>query len=231
MRKVIWVILLCHFPFVLRSQNVSVNNSGAKADSSAILDVSSITKGLLPPRMTTDQIKAVRKPAAGLIAFNTNVNKPVYFDGVAWRFYNDSPMVPPVNGVNADKATAALNAHRTAGFNSYPAVPAVKWNDTLSKAAFNFAKDVAIPGNEVNTYTTVSGGIIFNYATAVQYNKSAYFAFCYFFPAGSDEKTMIDQGFTQYANDATIIGGLMNSGAKEMGMGYYNNRYYLLMGK
>jgi len=36
---------------------VAVNTSGAEADSSAILDVSSTTQGLLVPRMTDAQVK------------------------------------------------------------------------------------------------------------------------------------------------------------------------------
>ncbi len=41
---------------------------------SAQLEVSSTTKGLLPPRMTTTQRDAITSPAAGLIIFNTTNN-------------------------------------------------------------------------------------------------------------------------------------------------------------
>ena len=49
---------------------VGVNNS--TPDASAILDVTSTSKGLLPPRMTTSQRNAIASPAQGLIIFNTS---------------------------------------------------------------------------------------------------------------------------------------------------------------
>lgn len=43
-------------------------------DSSSILDLVSSTKGLLPPRMTSQQRDLISNPATGLIIFNTNTN-------------------------------------------------------------------------------------------------------------------------------------------------------------
>ena len=52
--------------------------------SSAALDVSSTTKGFLPPRMTTSQRDAITNPDAGLTIWNkTNVQLEVY-DGSYW---------------------------------------------------------------------------------------------------------------------------------------------------
>jgi hypothetical protein len=42
---------------------------------SALLDVSSTTKGFLPPRMTTTQRDAISSPAAGLVIYNTTTSK------------------------------------------------------------------------------------------------------------------------------------------------------------
>jgi hypothetical protein len=51
---------------------------------SAQLDVSSTTKGFLPPRMTTLQRNAISNPAIGLVIFNTTTNTlNIYFSG-AW---------------------------------------------------------------------------------------------------------------------------------------------------
>jgi len=62
--------------------------------SSALLDVSSTTKGVLLPRMTTTQINAISNPAEGLTVFNTLLNTLCFYNGVAWRKVSDSNMNP-----------------------------------------------------------------------------------------------------------------------------------------
>lgn len=62
------------------------NNS---PDASSMLDVSSTTKGLLIPRMTTAQRDAVASPATGLLIFNTSTNLFNYYNGV-WSNLNAS---------------------------------------------------------------------------------------------------------------------------------------------
>ena len=54
------------------AQSASINNNAAAADSSAMLDVSSITKGLLIPRMTAQQKNAISNPATGLLVYQTD---------------------------------------------------------------------------------------------------------------------------------------------------------------
>ncbi len=71
------------------AQSVAINNNGTAANGSAILDVSSTTKGLLMPRMTGAQRLAIVTPATGLQVFQTNdiLNNPsgfYFFNGNAW---------------------------------------------------------------------------------------------------------------------------------------------------
>ena len=56
------------------SQNIAINATGSLPDTSAMLDVSSVTKGFLAPRMTTAQQNAIPLPANGLLVFNTTTN-------------------------------------------------------------------------------------------------------------------------------------------------------------
>ena len=53
---------------------VAVNTDGTQADQSAVLDVKSTTKGLLPPRMSNAQMNAISSPQAGLLVYNTTLN-------------------------------------------------------------------------------------------------------------------------------------------------------------
>ena len=52
--------------------------------SSALLNVSSTTKGFLPPRMTTVQKNAIATPAAGLMVYDTTLNKLAVYT-TAWE--------------------------------------------------------------------------------------------------------------------------------------------------
>lgn len=53
------------------AQNIAINETGAQPDTSAMLDIASTNKGLLPPRMTTTQMNAIPLPARGLLVYNT----------------------------------------------------------------------------------------------------------------------------------------------------------------
>src|SRR5690606_20022943 len=56
-----------------------------------------------------------------------------------------------VNNVNVNTATSSFNSFRIQGISGYPSVEPVTWNDTLSKAAYDYAKakteDINIPGS------------------------------------------------------------------------------------
>jgi len=58
----------------LFAQGVGINETGASPSSSAILDVSSTSRGFLPPRMTTAQRNQILNPSIGLTVFNTDLN-------------------------------------------------------------------------------------------------------------------------------------------------------------
>lgn len=52
---------------------------------SATLQADSTTRGFLEPRMTEAQRDLIATPATGLQIFNTNSNKPNYFNGTVWK--------------------------------------------------------------------------------------------------------------------------------------------------
>ena len=72
-------VLLFSF-FVGHSQNVAITNNGTPPHVSAALDVQSINKGFLVPRMTSAQRIGIGTPATGLLVYQT--------DGTAGFFYN-----------------------------------------------------------------------------------------------------------------------------------------------
>lgn len=66
------------------AQSVAINTDGSTANSSALLDIKSTTKGLLIPRMTTAQRNAIPSPAEGLKVFDTNTKTFWYYNGTGW---------------------------------------------------------------------------------------------------------------------------------------------------
>jgi hypothetical protein len=69
--KTKYVLIFTFFLNVIGTANAQVSIGTNTPDASAILDLTSIDKGFLPPRMTTEQVIAIEKPATGLIVFNT----------------------------------------------------------------------------------------------------------------------------------------------------------------
>jgi hypothetical protein len=60
------------------------NTSYLTPHASAQVDVASTTKGFLPPRMTTTQKNAIASPAAGLVVYDTTLNKLCVYT-TAWE--------------------------------------------------------------------------------------------------------------------------------------------------
>lgn len=92
-----------------------MNNGGrfgigtSSPDTSALLDLSSTTKGFLAPRMNTTQQNAIPSPATGLLIYNT--------DSGAYRFWNGGAFVTLAqNGGSAGTVTSiTFNSPLTGG--------------------------------------------------------------------------------------------------------------------
>ncbi len=77
--------LFIFFQFIFVScfcQNVGIGT--IRPDSSAQLEISSTSKGFLPPRMTFLQRNAIHNPAAGLVIWCNDCNELQIFNGVIW---------------------------------------------------------------------------------------------------------------------------------------------------
>ncbi len=86
----------------VKTQNISINTNGAVADNSAILDVSSISKGFLAPRMTTAQRTGIASPANGLLVFDTDT-KSMWFYATSWKeLGNGGSVTLPYTGSYSD---------------------------------------------------------------------------------------------------------------------------------
>ena len=80
-------LLLFTICTVILTISKAQNNVGIGTQSphaSAQLDVSSTTKGLLAPRMTTAQRTTIVSPAKGLLVYDTDANSLFHYNGSSW---------------------------------------------------------------------------------------------------------------------------------------------------
>ena len=75
-------LFICLTGMFAQNQGISINNSGADPDSSAILDIQSTDKGLLIPRMDSSQRVAINPVAQGLMVFDITTQSFWFYSGV-----------------------------------------------------------------------------------------------------------------------------------------------------
>lgn len=72
---------------------ISIGSSTA-AVASALLEMTSTTRGFLTPRMTTAQRDAIGSPATGLLIYNTTTNAHNFYNGSAWTAFGGGASSP-----------------------------------------------------------------------------------------------------------------------------------------
>lgn len=78
------VLILVWTNTFAQETGMAINTTGTNPDSSAILDVSSTSKGFLMPRMTTTQRDSIHLPATGLLVYNITSSTFDYYTGSSW---------------------------------------------------------------------------------------------------------------------------------------------------
>lgn len=74
MKRILFLTLIFLSVCSLKAQNIGIGTPSPNA--SAQLDISSTTKGVLMPRLTTAQRNAIVNPAEGLMIYNTTIDAP-----------------------------------------------------------------------------------------------------------------------------------------------------------
>lgn len=147
------------FPFIISlvisfnsafPQGTAINSTGATADSSAMLDVGSTTKGMLIPRMSESDKHAISNPATGLIIYQTD-------DTTGFWYYNSSEWVL----LNAPAGSGSGGGYHYAGELYGGGIVVAVWNSTEGGAQHGL----------IVSLTNLSTGILWttsdNYYTTV----------------------------------------------------------------
>jgi Chaperone of endosialidase len=82
-KQLLIIVTILGFVSGLNAQ-VGVNSTGAAPHPSAMLDVSSTTKGLLIPRMSTTDKNNISPKPAGLFLYDNSINRFQLWNGISW---------------------------------------------------------------------------------------------------------------------------------------------------
>ena len=129
--------LLILFVFIstnLYTQNVAItDDDGYSAESTAMLDIKSTSKGLLVPRLDSLQRVGIVLPATGLLVFDTDANAFFYYDGADWLNLTTNVISPASATVN-DLLFSVINIAGDTVFAVYPEGVRINVGDGVGKA-------------------------------------------------------------------------------------------------
>jgi len=138
------------------SQNIGIgiNADGSAPAGSAVLDVSSTTKGFLPPRMTYAQKMAIASPIAGLMVYCTDcgtAGELQVFNGTIWT-----------NVIGNAAAAGKPDAPTIGSANAGAAQATVTFTQPASNGGFTITAYTATssPGNITGTLSQAGSGTI-----------------------------------------------------------------------
>ena len=149
-----FVLLLSAFSFA----QVGIGTTTPNA--TAILDLTSTSKGLLPPRMNTIQRNAITSPAEGLIVYNTDLACWETFNGVRWVNFSSLTSTDVYNTTTRqiwmDRNLGATRvATSSTDFNAYGSL-------------FQWGR--AADGHQLITWASATAGTVVHGTTSGPYN-------------------------------------------------------------
>jgi hypothetical protein len=152
MKTKLFIALFLLLSAGVSAQGFSVNGSGASADASAMLDVTSTSKGVLVPRMTTAQRTAIAAPATGLLVFDNSLNQFYYYNGTAWT------------AIATGNTTNYWTANGTHIYNNNSGNVGI--GVTSPSAQLHLSKNLAIDNSSSNNGSLTDGALTFGFGVS-----------------------------------------------------------------
>ena len=139
---------------------VGINSDNSGPDSSAMLDVKSTERGLLPPRMSYNQMNEIANPASGLVVYCTDCGADgsgamAMYINTTWYLFNTKCLLSP--------ATPIAGVHEASSnqiiwnWNPVPTASGYKWNTVNN---YNTAVDLGTSTTMPETGLTCSTSYI-----------------------------------------------------------------------
>jgi uncharacterized protein (TIGR02145 family) len=131
MNKLMFTVLVLFFYICQVKAQVGINTDNSVPDPSAMLDIKSDSKGLLPPRMTHVQLNAIPNPADGLMVYCTDCGQNaagaffIRIYGVWSSFVSCIPAAAPLPKVHLPAVNQIIWK-----WDTVTGVTGYKWNTT-----------------------------------------------------------------------------------------------------
>ena len=161
MKRTFYVIPVLFLAFVLLQVKVSAQQSvgigTTTPDPSSILDITSINKGVLLPRVTTAQKNAIAAPATGLLVYQTDSVPGFYYYLSGWQLLN----FPAANISLSNLADpTAINQHLLPEANGTKDLGSLTngWNGLYINADMYLSGLRLITSRGSNTFFGMNGG-------------------------------------------------------------------------
>jgi len=146
---ILLAITFAHAKIVFETGPVNFGDK-VKPDASAVVQITSGTKGFLGPRMGDASRDAIATPAVGLEIFNTDSNEKQIYDGVQWS---------SIGTGNAFFRVTEVAHGRAIGKTSIPVyMSGGSWTDAKADAQASLATHVIVEVIDVDTFVVASSG-------------------------------------------------------------------------
>jgi hypothetical protein len=147
------LIFLALLPFSLSAQGVRIGPNPAPADSSAGLDVDFTDRGLLPPRMTSQQRNAIVNPAAGLLVYNTSTQcLELHLPQGGWQAVLCDCQNPPNPSISVNNTSAGTNVSVPFAAAQPGTIASYSWSFQGGTPATSSSSNPSVTWSQAGTY-------------------------------------------------------------------------------
>ena len=168
MKSITKLLLPICLLFVSLTSQAQVGIGTNTPAASSQLEVSSTTKGFLPPRMNVSQRNAIANPAEGLIIYCTNRGskggEPEYYNGFNWmtmlgeNVSGDIPTIVSTTAIsNVNSSTFSSGGVITSDGGKPITVRGICWSKSTNPT--NALTEKSINGTGIGTFTSIIGGL------------------------------------------------------------------------
>lgn len=151
------------FGSALPAQSVAVNTDGSLPDVSSLLDIKSISKGVLIPRMNRAQRDAISTPATSLVIYQTDAEAGFYYNGGTpgfpqWKLMGDNVLPASALVLSETKPNIML---QNAGFSLNADIQLTLTNATIPANTWSeINMNNSIPDDEASYISAKAGDYI-----------------------------------------------------------------------